>query len=324
MKHAGEGDTIRRHWWAAALLGFLAPGAGQFYTGRARLAGYVIGAFVALFALFQTPVPSTFIGFVVAFVGALLVSWGAAIEAGMHAWRHSNVERRSYQRWYFYVAYALAFAVVSQGINMGALAAIGQPSMFGAYRPYRASSESSVPTLMPGDYFLAATARGATKTELSSWLGSIAIVGWSGLEGSFVHRLIAVGGQTVGVANQKIRVDGKELPQRDICSFTDDLNGQTVRRSVETAGSRQYVMQNFPPEFARDADEVPLPDDYFFVIGDNRENSNDSRFQGPVENKNYAGRALFIFWSNDWSRIGKSLVPTASIETAEYCPMGAK
>ncbi len=80
-------------------------------------------------------------------------------------------------------------------------------------------------------------------------------------------------------------------------------------------------MQNFDSvEFSRNTDEATVPDDWFFVIGDNRENANDSRTRGPVSNDNFGGRALFIIWSGDWHRIGKTLVPTAAIEASDYCP----
>jgi signal peptidase I len=176
---------------------------------------------------------------------------------------------------------------------------------------------------MEGEYFVVEIAHGATRRELADRLGSIAVVSWSDDEGTYVYRLIAVGGQRVAVSDRKVLVDGKALPQRVICSVSDASSGALARRSVETVAGHSYVVQNFD-ELARDADEVTVPDDQFFVMGDTRENSNDSRFRGPVDNENYAGRALFIFWSKDWRRIGESLTPGASIEAADYCPPLAK
>jgi signal peptidase I len=318
-----ESGTIHKYWWAAALLGFLAPGAGQLYTGRARLAAYALGAFLAFFALFQTSIPSTFAGFVAVFGGAILVGWGSAIEASVYAWRRPEVDRRKYHRWYVCAAYVVAFAIVTQGINAGALTSIGQPSMFGAYKPYRQVSRPLEPGLLEGEYFWVENARGATTRQLKDRLGSIVIVRWPDVAGLYVFRLVAIGGQRVAVNDRKVLIDGKALPQRVICEVSNADVHDPARRSVETVAGRSYVIQNFD-EFARDFDEVALPDDYFYVLGDTRENSNDSRFRGPVANENYAGRALFVFWSKDWSRIGKSLAPSALIETAEYCPPSAK
>lgn len=312
---------IRRHWWVAALVGGVAPGLGQLYTGRARLAGCLIAAFVAVSALFLTSIPSTFVGFVLAFAGWSLLSWGGALEAGLYALRNATVQRRSYHRWYIYVAYGTVFTLVTQGINMGLLASIGLPSMFGAYHPYRAKSESTVPNLLPGEYFLVATADAAAARELAGNVGSVVVVRWPGVDGTYVYRLLAVGGQTFAMRDGLISVDGKVLPRRSLCSVADAGDGRTANLYIETSAGKRYVVQNSDgSDFTRNTDEVTVPDGHFFVVGDSRDNSSDSRFQGAVANENYSGRALFIFWSNDWRRIGTTLVPGATVEESAFCP----
>ena len=321
-----EPATIRRHWWAAALIGLVAPGLGQLYTGRSRLAGLLVAAFFAFFALFLTGVPMTFAGFVFAFGGGLLVSWGGLIEAGLHAWRHTTVTRRSYHRWYVYVAYGMAFTLFTYGVNLGLLESVGLRSMFGFYQPFKVSSDSSLPNMMRGEYFFVARSTGEERRDPRAAIGYLAVVRWPGVEGEYVYRLLGVSGQRISVQDTVVSIDGQALPRRDLCTVHDVQSGLTIRRSVETLDGATHVMQNFDDgsEFARNADEVTVPGGQFFVMGDNRGNANDSRSRGPVANEDFVGRALYVFWSNDWSRIGKSLVPGAEIDRAVYCSPGAK
>ena len=309
-------QTLRRHFWLAAPLSLLTLGLGQVYVGRARWAACFLGAWLVFLGLLLTPVPSTFPGFVVSYFGLWGVHLLSAAHAGFTAWREPLIEPQSYHRWYFYVGYVVGCAAIMVGAIFVAIDV-------GGYRVFRASSRAMVPALNEGELFFVQTARGATKSELETWLGSIVVVSWPYEQGAFVYRLIAVGGQSVDDFNGAIHVNGKPLDQKALCTVLDAASGTTARRSIETVAGRRYVVQNFD-DYIRDTDAVAIPEDQFYVLGDTRENSYDSRFRGPVVNSDYAGRALFIIWSNDWGRIGTSLTPGPSVDRAAYCPPAAK
>jgi signal peptidase I len=91
-----------------------------------------------------------------------------------------------------------------------------------------------------------------------------------------VKRCVAVGGDSVRMVDQQLYVNAKKV--------TDA--GYALHKGAPVFDVRQY---NFGP--------VVVPAGHYFCMGDNRDNSYDSRFWGPLPAHLVKGRALFIYWS---------------------------
>ena len=91
-----------------------------------------------------------------------------------------------------------------------------------------------------------------------------------------VKRVIGLPSETVEVRHRDVYINGRKLPE-------------------------PYAVHTDPVEFARrdNYGPVTLGPDQFFMMGDNRDNSNDSRFWGPAPRQNFIGTPLFVYWSYD-------------------------
>jgi signal peptidase I len=116
----------------------------------------------------------------------------------------------------------------------------------------------------------------------------------------FIKRVVGVAGDTIQIKNKKLYVNGKPF-ERPYAVFKDSY----------TIPSMYNKRDNFGP--------ATVPENALFVMGDNRDNSKDSRFWGFVNLSAVKGKAFMIYWSWNknnsksiidyvrWSRIGNML-----------------
>jgi signal peptidase I len=101
----------------------------------------------------------------------------------------------------------------------------------------------------------------------------------------FIKRCIGLPGDEIEIVDKVVFVNGQMLEDQ---SYTYHTDQNTYPRSDFLAAAHRD-RDNFGPE--------TVPPDHYFFMGDNRDNSNDSRFWGPVPAELIKGRAFMIYWS---------------------------
>ncbi len=132
----------------------------------------------------------------------------------------------------------------------------------------------------------------------------------------YIKRVVGLPGETLEVRHNEVFIDGRPMPREQLhvpCVSSDgeEFEGEMERHPCEVwlehfDGKSHEVHQEPIRSTASDYGPVKIPPRHYFAMGDNRDNSKDSRVWGFVPFELIKGRALIIWWSRDPSRGGLS------------------
>jgi len=124
----------------------------------------------------------------------------------------------------------------------------------------------------------------------------------------FIKRVIGLPGETIHVRGSDIYIDGKLLPEYRVTSHDPALGNDKAELKKLSSPPRKegedaYSVYYSPSPSAAGTFGVSrpfqIPEGQYFMMGDNRDNSKDSRFWGPVPRELIVGRAMFVIYSYD-------------------------
>jgi signal peptidase I len=128
----------------------------------------------------------------------------------------------------------------------------------------------------------------------------------------YIKRVVGLPGDRVGYFDKTIYLNGEPIQQDVQPAEEQDLPGYFETR-FEYLGDDGHLIVVDHDKRPMEG-EMVVPDGHYFVMGDNRDNSNDSRYWGTVPEENLVGKAFLIWMSWDWNaggivwnRIGQSI-----------------
>ena len=189
--------------------------------------------------------------------------------------------------------------------------------------PFRIPSGSLEPTLLVGDFlvvnkfaygFRLPVLEKKVISMANPTTGDIAVFRWPPAPSyDYIKRVIGVPGDKVAYHNKVLTINGVEMKQQFVEYTTDESSGKAVAKYRENLAGVEHDLFVRPDVPAVDF-EVEVPKGHYFMMGDNRDNSNDGRYWGFVPEQNLVGKAFFIWMSWDmqhngigFDRIGTSL-----------------
>ena len=203
---------------------------------------------------------------------------------------------------------ALAFAVI--------LALLIRTFIF---QPFKIPSGSMIPTLLVGDHLLVNKFIYGTKVPFTDMRvlpiqdierGDVIVFTYPNYEHDpskngvyYIKRVVGLPGDRIDIEGRDLIINGQKIRKDFTGTYEDERNSEKFDEYDEDLlGDTHRVIFRKGREYTNRGNQLPavVPDDMVFVMGDNRDNSQDSRFRGFVPPEGIAGKAFLIHWSWDF------------------------
>lgn len=260
---------LRKSRFLTALFAFMAPGGGHIYISKPINGLSVAAAMCAIYvALGLSGFMSEFWGVVTFFVAIVIMYLYSIVDSVISVWKRPEVAEQWYSQWYVCLLFIVCFSLLfSELISR-------RSSLFG-YHTYKVTAGSMSPTLQPGDFI-------SVNTEYTEpKLGDVvAFLYPENRSVTYVKRIAAIGPSRVSIVNGEVVVDGSNISRLSV---------------PDSVRQRDYSVQ---------MQEVFVPENTIFMLGDLRDNSRDSRFWGPVPKEDVLGKVRYVWYSASFNRVG--------------------
>ena len=173
--------------------------------------------------------------------------------------------------------------------------------------PFQIPSQSMLPTLKVGDFILVSKSTygirlPVLRTKLvdisSPKRGDVMVFFPPHEDRYFIKRVVGLPGDKVQVLNGVMYINGEQMEQ--VLMPEEATSARSVVMTENLVGSQHLIQKRISPTRLSQSYTSMVPDGHYFMMGDNRDNSSDSRVWGPVPEERIVGKAFarWMFWNN--------------------------
>jgi signal peptidase I len=291
---SAKNGWLRALW--AGLLSLILPGLGQVYAGAWRLGVILYVTAIALDLSWITltrmvpPTPGAVAGCAGAIVlFHLVVAIDAVRRIRLRSIAPSNPWYRS--TWLA----AVAVIAITVGLELGDVSPYSP-----GWRSFHVASASNMPTLLTTDYVMVDIRHPGTVPDY----GDVIVFRHPrDPKVDYIKRAVGLPGDRVQLRGGILYLNGKPVPREPEAGAPGDPAFKQYRETLPN--SRAYSVLETPDSAAQSTEEFNVPPGFFFVLGDNRGNSLDSRYKdlGYIPIANLIGTVRTIYWTTAPTRL---------------------
>jgi signal peptidase I len=278
-----------RNGFIAFVLSLLLPGLGQIYNGQFKKGIFIFVSILLVPFLFGITRGTTYFYGLLGFV-VIAIAWRiyALVDAVRHARKQKGYVPKPYNTWYYHLLIAAGMFAV--------LMLYDQRAILGT-QTFRIPTTSNNPTFQVGDCVVADL---RTYDNSDPDYGHFVIFLRSDGQ-MYMFRVVGLPGDVLELNGNIVTVIGKTGGAKFIQEAMDDQFPAEELEEVLPNGHKHHLYRRKHPFDGTMAniENITVPPNSYFVLGDNRDNALDSRYEGFVSRERIKGRVIYSYWGSD-------------------------
>ena len=285
--------TKPRNGFIAFLLSLALPGLGQVYNGQPKKAAIFFGLLLFFPLLFGFTRGTTFFhGLLSLFVIQIVLRIYIIIDGAINANRQKEYVLKSYNTWYYHLLIAVGMLVILMVYDIGKV--LGTQT-------FKIPTTSNSPTLQVGDWLIADMR--AYKSNEPDY-GDIVV--YSRPDGQiYTFRVVGLPNDNIELTDNIVRINGKPSKATFIKkTMNNDVPVIEFEEEFPNGHKHLIYKQKQPYDSTKtNIKNIIVPSDSYYLLGDNRDNAADSRYEGFISKDRIKGRIIYSYWGQDTDRI---------------------